>query len=195
MKIKKLWTLLVLAIGCLSTFAQENDPRFGFEFNIGPSIALTKPGDADVNPGFGFETLLHYRMTPSVGVYGGWGWNRFGADNSFAGSDVCFEETGYVLGLQWNQPVVKEFLTCYLRAGVLMNHIEIENADGDIIGDSGHGPGFQVAAGVNWSLGGKWSLTPGLKLNALSREVDMDGVTTRLDYYYLSFRVGILKVF
>ena len=89
----------------MSSFAQESEKRFGFEFNSGVSIATKKIGDASLKPGFGFEGLFHYRFLPHLGVYAGWGWNRFGADQSFAGKDVCFEETGYVVGLNFNHPI------------------------------------------------------------------------------------------
>ncbi len=195
MKTKGLFALLVLALLSNSSIAQENEKRFGFELSGGASMATSKPGDTKLNPGFGIEGIFHYRFMPHLGVYGGWGWNRFGADNSFAGTDICFEETGYVLGLQFKHPVGSMPLSYYLRAGGLYNHIEIENTDGDIIGNTGHGLGFQLAAGIDYSLGKNWSITPGLKFNYLNRDVEMGGVTTSLNHNYLSLRVGFLKRF
>lgn len=190
--------LLILSFCILITGAvnaQENGKRFDFEFNGGASMATSKPGDTQLNLGFGFESTLHYRILKYTGVYAGWGWNRFGADNSFAGADVCFEETGYVFGLQFKHPIGTMPLSYYFRAGGLYNHIEIENASGDIIGDTGHGLGFQLGAGIDYSLGKNWSITPGLKFNYFSRDVEMDGVTTGLNHNYLSLKVGILKRF
>lgn len=195
MKTKVLITIALISALALSSFAQENEKRFGFELNGGASFATRKLDDANLNTGFGFEGIFHYRFMPHTGVYGGWGWNRFGANKSFAGTDVCFEETGYVFGLQFKHPIGTMPLSYYLRAGGLYNHIEIENEDGDIIGDSGHGLGFQLAAGIDYSLGKNWSITPGLKFNYLSRDVEMGGVTTSLEHNYLSLRVGILKRF
>lgn len=195
MKTKGLIALLFFALLTGNSFAQDAEKRFGFELSGGASMATSKPGDSKLNTGFGFEGIFHYRFMPHTGVYGGWGWNRFGADNSFAGADVCFEETGYVLGLQFKHPVGSMPLSYYLRAGGLYNHIEIENTDGDIIGNTGHGLGFQLAAGIDYSLGKNWSITPGLKFNYLNRDVEMGGVTTSLNHNYLSLRVGFLKRF
>ena len=195
MKTKGLFTLVLLAILSVSGMAQEKEKRFGVELSVGASMATSKPGDASLNPGFGFEGIFHYRFVQHLGVYGGWGWNRFGADNSFAGADVCFEETGYVLGLQYKHPIGTTPLSYYFRAGGLYNHLEIENAQGEIIGDTGHGLGFQLAAGVDYSLGRNWSITPGLKFNYLANDVEMEGVTTDLTHNYLSLRIGILKRF
>lgn len=176
-------------------FAQEKDRRFGFEFNGGASFATSKPAGTDLNTGLGFEGIFHYRVLQNAGIYAGWGWNRFGADNSFAGSDVCFEETGYAFGLQYKRSIGSSPLSYYFRAGGLYNHIEIENAAGDIIADSGHGMGYQLAAGLEYQLGKNWSILPGIKYNNLSTDIDVEGVSTHLDHQYLSVRVGFLKKF
>jgi hypothetical protein len=83
-----------------------------------------------------------------------------------------------VFGLQYKHAIGSTPLSYYLRAGGLYNHIEIENADGDIIGDTEHGLGWQFAAGIDYSLGKNWSITPGLKFNSLARDVEMNGTTT-----------------
>lgn len=195
MKEKVILTIVISLLVTAASFAQENEKRFGFELSGGASIATSKPGDAELNPGFGFEGIFHYRLMPHTGIYGGWGWNRFGADNSFAGVDVCFEETGYVFGLQFKHPIGTMPLSYYLRAGGLYNHIEIENEAGDIIGDTGHGLGFQLAAGINYPVSRNWTVTPGLKFNYLSKDVEIQGITTGLNHNYISLRIGFLKKF
>ncbi len=194
MKIKEL-ALMMLVLLSVSSFAQESEKRFGFELNSGLSVATKKIDGASMNTGFGFEGTLHYRFMPHLGVYAGWGWNRFGADNSFAGDDVCFEETGYVVGLNFQHPIGTSKWAYYFRAGALYNHIETENSDGDIVHDSQHGWGYQLAGGVDFNLGKNWSLTPGLKFNSLSRDTDYEGVSKKLDYQYVSIRIGIAKKF
>lgn len=194
MKTKGL-VLTMLVLFSLSSFAQESEKRFGFEFNTGASMATKKINDASPQIGFGFEGTLHYRFMPHLGVYAGWGWNRFGADDSFAGADVCFEETGYVFGLNFMHPIASSKMAYYVRAGALYNHVETENADGDIMNDTGHGLGFQVAGGLDINLGKNWSLTPGLKFNSLSRDTELERVSYTIDYQYISARIGIVKRF
>ncbi len=195
MKTKGLIVCALVALIAFNGVAQEKEKRFGFEISSGASVATKKLGGEKVNPGFGFEGILHYRFMPHTGIYGGWGWNRFGADNSFAGTDVCFEETGYVFGLQFKHPVGTSALSYYVRGGGLYNHIETENADGDIINDTKHGLGYQLAGGIDLNLGSNWSLTPGIKFNSLSRETEFEGASKQMDLNYLSVRVGILKKF
>jgi opacity protein-like surface antigen len=133
---------------------------------------------------------------PHVGIYAGWGWNRMAADHSFAGDDMCFEETGYIFGLQFMHPIADSRFSYYFRGAGLYNHIETENVEGEIVNDSRHGLGYQLGAGVNFSMKNNWSLNMGLKYNSLSRETEFEGVTETLDYKYISVvRIGIVKHF
>jgi hypothetical protein len=77
----------------------------------------------------------------------------------------------------------------------LYNHIETENRDGDLLNDSKHGLGWQVAGGLNIPLGGKWSFTPGLRFSSLSRDIRFEDVSRELNLNYFSLRIGIMKVF
>jgi len=194
MKTKVLIAVAVLAL-TLSGFAQEKEKRFGFEVSGGASFATSDLGGANLQLGFGGEGIFHYRFMPHLGVYAGWGYNAFSAENSFAGNEIDFEETGYVFGLQFKHPIGISPVSYYVRAGALYNHIELENTDGDIIGDTGHGFGWQAAGGVDIPLGRNWSLTPGVKFNSLSGDVNMEGTNTQLDLNYIQVRVGILKKF
>jgi hypothetical protein len=195
MSTKGLLTLLLFAVMAGSTFAQENEKRFGFELNTGVSVATQNPGETSLNTGFGFEGIVHYRFMPHLGAYVGWGWNRFGADESFAGNEVDFEETGYVLGIQFRHPFGNSPIHYFVRAGGLYNHIEIENSNGEIIHDTGHGLGWQLAGGIDLPLGTNWSFTPGLKFNLLNQDADVEGVRTELNMPYISLRIGLVKRF
>lgn len=194
MKTKALFLSAILTMMSLISFSQ-NEKRFGVELNAGPSFATQKLAGAELDPGFGFEGILQYRFFNNLSVIAGWGWNGFSADESFAGSNMDFEETGYVMGLQYSYPLNNSKISLYARGAALLNHIEIENEDGDIIHDTKHGWGWQAAAGVNIQLGKNWILTPGVKFNSLSRDLDMTEYTTTLDQKYFSVRVGITKMF
>lgn len=183
-------TLLTL---CLlqgrSLLAQE---RFSLQFRPGVSWATTKLGDADLKTGFGFEFTGAYRFMPHVHAYLGWGWNRLQSDESFAGDKTDFEETGYVFGLQFMHPLKDQLpLDYFVRAGVIYNHIEAENADGDIFADSGHGPGFQAEVGVAFTPGPAWKIIPGIKYQTLSRTLTIEEQDFDVELNYLSLGVTI----
>lgn len=195
MKVKILLLLFVLT--SLNCIAQDKEPRFGIELGGGPSLALKKLDDAKMELGFGFEGIFYYRFYEHMGVYAGWGWNRFSSEKSFAGENCDFEETGYVLGLQFKHPIANSPFSYYVRGGALWNHIEIENKDGDIIADTKHGWGYQLAAGIYIPIGKKWSINTGLKYNSVNRkDIEFsDNIKKSLDLRYLSLRVGISKRF
>ncbi len=194
MKAKAFFLMALMVVLQLTGHTQQTEKRFGFELNTGLSIATNKIADASLNPGFGFEGTLHYHFAQHTGLYAGWGWNRFGANNSFAGSDICIEETGYVIGLQYQQMRNQSF-GYFVRLGMLYNHLEIENNEGDIIHDTGHGPGFQLAGGLVIPLSAKWNLMPGVKFNALKRDLTDEGTTRTLKQNYLQIRVGFVRKF
>ncbi len=194
MKIKLVFVSAIILLS-LNTMAQSKDNRFAVELNGGVSIATNKLVDTKLSPGGGFEAVLHYRFLKHIGIYGGWGWNKLSADNSFAGSDVCFEETGYLFGLEFVHPIAESKISYMLRAGGLYNHIETENAEGKIISDTGHGLGYQLAGGIDFPIGSSWSIAPMIKYNSLKRKGNFGETENTLDYNYISLRIGIIKKF
>lgn len=186
--------LLILAL--LFTF-QVSVAQDRLSWEIRPDIALATQelGDADLGLGFGIEGTIAYRFMPHLGVYAGWGWQQFSADQSFAGADVDVEETGYTFGLQFVHPLGSSPLSYFVRGGSVFNHIEIENGEGDITADSGHGLGWQAEAGLAVPVGEYWQLLPGLRYRALSRDIEVGNSSTSVDLNYLSVGLGISRIF
>lgn len=195
MKTKGLFVVLALVLFSISMMAQENEPRFAVEVNGEVSIVSTDLNGANLNTGLGFETIFQYRFMPYTSLYGGWGYTHFNANESFAGTDIDFEQTGYILGLQFKNAIGSSPLSYFLRAGLLYSHIETENNDGEIISDTGHGVGFQIAGGLEVALGKDWSIAPGIRFNNLSGETVLSDVNHQLELRYVSARIGIIKRF
>lgn len=195
MKTKTFLSIMLAILVSATTFAQDNEKRFGVELNGNVSFVSSDLAGANLNTGLGFETILQYRFMPYTSVYGGWGYSHFNADDSFAGSDTDFEQTGYILGLQFKHPIKTSPVSYFLRAGLLYSHIEMENNNGEIISDTGHGVGWQAAAGIEIALGKNWSLAPGLKYNWLSGETDFENAKYQLDHRTVSAQIGIIKRF
>ncbi len=193
MKTKAIIASALLFMFFLNSNAQEK--KFSFELNAGVSFATKDLGDANLKTAFGSEFMFHYEFMPHMGSYLGWGYHKFAAETSFAGNKLDFEETGYTFGLQFKHPISNSSLAYYVRAGGIYNHIEIENEDGDIVENTGHGLGWQIAAGIDIPLSSNWSLRPSIKYSALSRESEMAGIKTPLDLNYVSVRIGITKKF
>ena len=195
MKSHSLLTAILLVLLSGFIHAQDAGSRFAFEIGAGPAYATNNLSGTNLNLGGGFEAIFHYKVMPHAGVYAGWGWNKFSSDNSFAGDNMDFEETGYVFGLEFKHPTGISSTSYYLRAGGLYNHIEIENEDGDITDDTKHGLGFQLATGLSIPINSKWELTPGIKFNSLSRNLKQQNSIRDLNLNYLAARVGFRKQF
>lgn len=194
--LRNLRMLLLMSTGIFSACITGAQDRFSVQLRPGVSFATTELGNADLKTGFGFEVSAGYHFLEHIAAYAGWGWNRFSSDQSFAGADTDFEETGYIFGLQFTYPFQNDLPFGYfLKAGGIYNHIEVENKNGDIIADSGHGLGFQVETGLSFSPDESWRIIPGIKYQTLSRDIKLEGAVYKVDLNYLSVGVSLLKLF
>lgn len=194
MKTKVFIALLLMSLVPLAGTAQEKDSKFGIELNGGLSFAMNKFAES-LKPGFGAEALFHYRFMPHTGVYAGWGANWLSTENPDSEPNRDYEETGYVLGVQFKHPIQGSRSSYFVRAGVLYNHIEVENDNKETLDDTGHGPGLQLAAGMDINLGSSWHLAPYVQYQSLKRPLYSEGSQMDTRFSHLSLRVGILKMF
>jgi len=195
MKTKVFATSFMLISLALTIQAQSNNKRFAVELNTGIGLATNKIAHAETKPAYGFEGVFHYRIINNVGIYAGWGWNHMKTKSGFIIEDATFEETGYVIGLQYQQQIGNSDIDYFLRSGLLYNHIEIENSDGEIVKDTGHEPGLQVAGGIAFPIGNNWQLAPGIKFNALNQDSEINNQKFSLKHQYISMRLGVIKTF
>lgn len=192
---KRLLIVLFTTVFLLASHSAIAQDRFGVELRIGPEFATQDFGDATLNTGFGSELVFSYRFYSDLAVYGGWGYSRSTIDGtSFLGGDADVEETGYTFGLQFIRSVRAQY-GYFVRVGGVYNHIEIENDAGDLTADSGHGLGWQIGAGPALTVGRHWTVMPSLRYRALSRDIEIEGVTTDVDRTYLSVGVGLMRTF
>lgn len=186
---------LVIALLVTPAVAQGQD-RWGFDLRAGAALATADLGDADLDIGFGFEGTLMVRTMEHLFAYAGWDWHGFSADQSFAGTDIDFEETGYAFGLLFEHPLTDGvYPAIQLRAGGTASHIEVEDDAGAIIADSGHGVGWEAGAGLALSMGATWRITPGVRFRSLSRDLEIGTVTTPVDLRYVALEIGFSRLF
>jgi len=151
-------------------------------------------GGADLNAGFGFGANLRFRFLPHMAAYGGWEWHHTRSDDLIAGRTSDVEDTGYTFGLRFEHPLTAR--TAYwVRAGGLYSHIEIEDAAGDLVSDSGHGLGWEAGAGLAIPLGARVALTPGLRYRTLERDLTISGTSSSVTLSYMSFGAGVAFTF
>lgn len=189
MKTLKLYPLVAISLIVLSSLSAQG--KWSVALRPGVNYPTKDVGDAELKTGYGAEFAAGYRFMQHLGAYVGWGWNQFKSDNSsFAGVvDTDFEETGYTFGFQFIHPIgITSYLAYPIWAGAIYNYIEVENSNGDITGDSGHGFGWELGAGITIDLGNNWNLHPQVGYRDLSRDIEISTVTTDIDlnYQYLS---------
>ena len=162
------------------------------------AVAATpgKLAGTELDMGVGFGATVAWQLQPHLHLYGGWDWLHFGSDNSFAGSDQDFEETGYTFGLRFEHPLGDASRLHYrLEGGGTYKHVEIENDDGDIIADSEHGLGYEAGLGLLWSVGASWRVGPLVRFRSLSADFDIGTQRTSGTLRYVGLEVGVSRRF
>ena len=194
MKYLKIAVCVVMLLIIDNTLFAQN--KWAVEFRPGLNFVTQDIGDAKLKTGFGFEVAVSYKVIQYLDVYVGWGWNTFATKNSNSFNKSDFDETGYTFGLQFVRPVKTGSKLSYLiRAGGIYNHIEIENNDGDVVQDSGHGLGYEIGVGVDYNFAEDWSLRPQIGYRALSRDIKIFNTATKVDLNYVAFGLGLVKTF
>jgi len=170
--------------------------RFHSELRSGIALPTRDLADASLGTGFGIAGTLGYRFLPHLGAYVGWDWHWFTADDSFAGADRDFEQTGYAFGLRFQHPLRGEEggVALRLQAGGTYHHVEVEDSDGDLVVDTGHGLGYEAGVGLALPLGG-WEVAPGVRYRSLRRDFEIGSATTSGTLSYLAIEVGLSRRF
>jgi len=195
MKAKVSIVAVLLAVLPVTLTAQDGTKRGGFEINGGMSLSTRFPGDVMTNIGGGAEALFHFRVTRHLGLYGGWGYNAFTSDYQPANHRCDFEETGYIIGLQYKRPMEGSNVLVFVRGAYQYKHIEIEDPSGELLFDTTHGPGWQAGFGLDLPVSENWSVVPELKFSVLPEKETNATVEPIPDRNYFSVRIGLLKRF
>lgn len=180
----------------LTPGTMQAQDRLSLEVLPGISFATQNLAGSEIGAGLGAQFNVSYRILPQLAPYLGWDWRRFGADRSLAGPNVDFEETGYAFGLRFEHPLGEaKSAALVFRLGGAYNHIEIENAEGDVIANSGHGLGWEAGAGIAFRAGSRWQITPGFRYRSLERKFNLGNSATPAILRYFAFEVGFSRSF
>lgn len=183
---KSIFLFFATALFAISLHAQN---RASFEIRGHSSFPTDDFGNTELQNGFGFEGMFDYRFLPHLSVFAGWGWNQFTTDGVINELDV--EETGYLFGLQFNHPIGDGWVSYYVRVGGIYNHLEIEDTSGDILDDSGHGLGYRIGLGLDFTVFENLHIKPGVKYQSLTRDVTLSGSTQSIDHNYFAAGIGL----
>lgn len=183
------------AFAALDAAPASAQDRWGFDLRAAGGIATQDDARDTSESGFGFGATVYLGLQEHLYAYGGWDWMRYQALEEIAGPDVDLEETGYHFGLRFEHPFGDSDVRWWARGGALIHHFEFENDDGDIIEDTGHGLGWEGAAGLTVPLGSTWSLTPGVRYRSVTREAELLNLTTDVELQAVTFELGFRRSF
>jgi hypothetical protein len=190
---------IMMWVACGSLIAAASDlhaQNVAVDLRTVAATSTQRLAGTDLGIGVGFGATAAYRLQPHLLAYGGWDWIHFQADQSFAGSDMDFEETGYTLGLRFEHPFGGDPGPMFrVEAGGTYKHVEVENVPGDIVADSGHELGFEAGGGVVVPLGPKWRVSPTVRFRSLAPAFDITGVTTKTELRYVGVELSVTRQF
>jgi hypothetical protein len=183
---------VMLLIFSSQTMAQKN---WSLSLRSGANFTTAKLGDSDLKTGYGIEGTIAYKFLPNLAIYTGWGWNKFNTDRLFTLSNIDIIETGYRAGLQITAPIGTSNLKYLISGGGLYNHLEVENSEGTMTDDSGHGYGWEAEGGIVILLGSSFSLTPTVRYHSLTRDLKNGNLPTEVNLKYVSAGLGLALLF
>jgi hypothetical protein len=187
---------LILAAAFATASSQLPAQRIALDLRVVPAAPAQEFAGAKLNTGLGFGSTISFRFQEHLSLYGGWDWMKFRADQSFAGADMDFEETGYAFGLRFEHPLRDNSRIAYrLEAGGTYKHVEIENEDGDQVLDTGHDLGYEAAIGLVIPATSTWRFVTALRYRSLSNDFAQSGVTTNGHLRYAALEIGVSRRF
>jgi hypothetical protein len=131
-----------------------------------------EPGLAP-EPGVALGADLMVRLTPQIAAYGGFSWTMFDCDGALCAGNADFTSSGVAGGLKLTLPL-EGTITPWLRGGALLHRLRFSN---DAFSAESNRPlGLDAAAGVDIALGQRVSLTPALRYNRYTVDIDLGPV-------------------
>jgi opacity protein-like surface antigen len=125
----------------------------------------------------------------------GWDWQHHATRKEVFGQGAQVEDNGYAFGLRYVLPLGSRTRP-WVRGGGLFNHVEIrESWDGEPLADSEHTLGVEVAGGLDVTLSGPWSLTPGVRYRRFEPTVRSGGVEATSTLSDVTFDLGVMLRF
>jgi opacity protein-like surface antigen len=161
---------------------------FSVELRAGAALPTGDFGEG-LNTGWTAGLTAQYNFTPMIGVYGGYSFTSFGADEEEVGEDedVNINDRGFNAGLRASFAPMAAGLSPWIKGGLVYNELEFE-VDGESL-TSDSKLGFEVGGGLAFPLGPRISITPGVTYTAYSfddEDLDLD-----LDVSHVKIDIGL----
>lgn len=183
---------ITLSLISISVTAQE---KWSVEVRPSLGFPLSDVGNIDAKIGYGFEAVGAYKVMPHLAVYAGWSWNQFRGDDSSIGDQITFDEKGYTFGLHIIRNIGTSPFSYFGSVGAIYNSMKFENNARNLSSKTDYGFGWQVALGVDYEFASNFSLRPTFRYRSLSRDFEVQNVSTDMSLKYISFGIGLVRDF
>jgi len=168
-------------------------------FEVRGGVVLPQGDFSDgLSTGFTVGGAAHYRIAPMVSLYGGYDYARFNTDSDadFGGADANVTDNGFRVGARFDVPLAgMTGISPWLEGGATFNQTSINLSDsGSSVGvDSDRSVGYEVGAGLAFSVAPKISLTPGVRYRSHTADFGDDGSggDNKVDANYFAVDLGI----
>jgi opacity protein-like surface antigen len=201
MQIRKLLIpAFVLGAAALARPAQaQNLVPLSIEIRGGAVLPQGDLNDA-ANPGWTLGGTVHYRIVPMVSIYGGLEHSQFAADDDVSGGTdgSSVSDDGFRLGARFDVPLgAITGVSPWLEGGATFSRTSFSASDDatDISVDinSKRTVGFEVGAGLNFSVAPRIDITPGVRYRSHTADfgdAEEDGLG-KFDANSLAIDVGV----
>jgi len=189
--------VIPLFVGSRAVQGQSSQPqrsRWSLELSGDAAFPTRTVAGADLQTGGGVGFNVRYRFQPHLAAYAGWEWHLQQTSELAAGQTLDLNDNGYTLGLRFEHPLLAS-TAGWVRAGALINHIEVEDQSGKNIDDTGHGLGWEAGAGLTFPIGQRFGLIPSVRYRTLSRDITVDGATSSATLSYVTAGLGFSITF
>ena len=179
----------VLAAAAAAAPARAQLPAFtpfSFEVRAGAALPTGDLGDV-ASTGYTLSGSATYHFIPLIGVYGGYTYSRFGAEDQ--GDEFDLVDSGFDAGLRLGIPTPLIPIDPWIKGGLVFHKLSAEGEGIEDDDDTDMELGFQVGAGLGFGFG-PVSLTPGVSF--ISYKVgDDDGDDVSISYWEAGIGVRI----
>ncbi|HYH81796.1 MAG TPA: outer membrane beta-barrel protein [Longimicrobium sp.] len=157
---KTTFAMAALAALALAGSAQaQSTLPLSFEGRVGAVLPSGDWGEL-AKTGVGLNGNVTFNVTPVLGIYGGYTYNRFGVDDELGDTDGAnFTEQGFDVGLKarFAGPTGMG-ATPFFRGGAIFHKIGVSDDELSVSGD--YKLGFDVGGGVEIPVSPRIMLTP-----------------------------------
>jgi len=178
------------AVALAGTANAQSALPLSFEGRVGAVLPTGDWGEL-AKTGIGLNGNVTFNVTPVVGIYGGYTWNRFDVDDDLGDvGGAKFTEQGFDVGLKarFASPTGVP-VTPFFRGGAIIHKLSVSDDDVSFSGD--YKVGFEAGGGVEIPLAQRITLTPQVGYSQFNPGDDEDDSDVNVSNVHLGVGINI----